>query len=131
MTLVVDASAMVAAFTDDGPEGHWAIGVIRRGGLAAPDHVHVESAQTIRRSELAGRISAAEAALADAALLRAPIRLHAYSSLADRVWELRHSVSAYDAAYVALAEALDAPLVTLDRRLMRAHGPRCAFLTLG
>ena len=51
-----------------------------------------------------------------------------HSRLAVRAWELRQSVSYYDASYVALAELLDAPLVTLDRRPAQAHGPRCAFL---
>jgi predicted nucleic acid-binding protein len=49
--------------------------------------------------------------------------------LASRAWELRDTVTYYDASYVALAELLDAPLVTLDRRLAQAPGPRCAFLT--
>ena len=53
----------------------------------------------------------------------------AHSRLATRAWEFRDSVTYYDATYVALAELLDAPLVTLDRRLARASGPRCAFLT--
>ena len=52
-----------------------------------------------------------------------------HHKLAARAWELRGSVTYYDASYVALAELLDAPLVTLDRRLAQAHGPRCAFLT--
>lgn len=49
--------------------------------------------------------------------------------LAVRAWQLRDSVTYYDATYVALAELLDAPLVTLDRRLAQAPGPRCTFLT--
>jgi predicted nucleic acid-binding protein len=52
-----------------------------------------------------------------------------YEALAPRAWVLRHSVTVYDAAYVALAEALDAPMMTLDLRLARAPGPRCPFLT--
>ena len=54
--------------------------------------------------------------------MRTPHRL-----LVPRVWELRDNLSAYDAAYVALAEALDAPLLTADARLTRATGPRCRF----
>jgi predicted nucleic acid-binding protein len=50
-----------------------------------------------------------------------------YPPFADRVWELRASVSAYDAWYVAVAEELACPLATLDARLSRAAGPRCAF----
>jgi predicted nucleic acid-binding protein len=52
-----------------------------------------------------------------------------YASVADRVWELRRTVTAYDACYVALAELLDAPLATLDVRLARAPGLRCQVIT--
>ncbi len=52
----------------------------------------------------------------------------AFEPLASRVWALHPTVTAYDAAYVALAEELDAPLATLDRRLARASGPTCEFL---
>lgn len=51
-----------------------------------------------------------------------------YQPLADRVWELHGNITAYDAWYIALAEALDADLATLDRRLPRAPGARCSFL---
>jgi predicted nucleic acid-binding protein len=56
------------------------------------------------------------------------VELFPFAPLADRVWALHPTVTAYDAAFVAVAEALDAPLVTLDRRLARASGPRCAFV---
>lgn len=65
--------------------------------------------------------------MAHSRLTDLPVMLHPYPPFASRVWELRNNVSAYDAWYVALAESLEAPLVTLDRRLMRATGPRCAF----
>ena len=61
-------------------------------------------------------------------LVRLPIDLHPFEPVAERVWELRESVSAYDAWYVALAEALEVPLATLDVRLARAPGPRCSFV---
>ena len=61
-------------------------------------------------------------------LARLPIDLYPFEPVAQRVWELRDTVSAYDAWYVALAEALDVPLATLDTRLAKAPGPRCAFL---
>ncbi len=61
-------------------------------------------------------------------LLELGVRLHPFEPFAERVWALRETVSAYDAWYVALAEALDAPLATLDVRLTQAPGPRCSFL---
>jgi hypothetical protein len=57
------------------------------------------------------------------------VELFGYEPVADRVWSLRSAVTAYDACYVALAEALDAPLATIDLRLSRAPGPRCVFKT--
>jgi predicted nucleic acid-binding protein len=63
------------------------------------------------------------------ALGKLPIRLWPESRTAARAWELRGAVTYYDANYVALAEILDAPLVTLDRQLAWAPGPRCEFLT--
>jgi predicted nucleic acid-binding protein len=55
------------------------------------------------------------------------VALFPYRPFADRIWELRDTVTSYDAWYVALAESLDAPLATLDRRLAGAHGPICRF----
>jgi predicted nucleic acid-binding protein len=49
---------------------------------------------------------------------------------AERIWELRHAITSYDAWYVAIAEALRLPLATLDKRLARARGPKCEFLTV-
>jgi predicted nucleic acid-binding protein len=57
------------------------------------------------------------------------VGLFPFAPLADRVWELRAGVTSYDAWYVALAEAYDVPLVTLDARLVRAAGPGCEVVT--
>lgn len=57
-----------------------------------------------------------------------PWQLYPYEPFGARVWELRHNVTAYDAWYVAVAEMLGAPVATLDRRLIGATGPRCAFV---
>ncbi len=67
----------------------------------------------------------AEAALSDFAELR--IDRYDTAALARRIWELRDNLTTYDAGYVALAEALDCPLITADRRLARAPGIRCAI----
>lgn len=87
----------------------------------------VEAANILRRAALSSDISDSIASLAHVDLLDLPVELFAYELVAERAWELRGSVTSYDAWYVALAEALDAPLATLDRRLSRASGPRCSF----
>jgi len=56
------------------------------------------------------------------------VHLFPFEPVADRVWELRGNLSAYDAWYVALAESLETDLITLDRRLAKAPGPRCSFV---
>lgn len=53
-----------------------------------------------------------------------------FEQLADRIWELRGQITVYDASYVAVAEFVDVPLLTLDERLRRAKGPRCNFVDL-
>jgi predicted nucleic acid-binding protein len=127
MTLVVDASAVAAALVDDGSDGKWADSLLAREALTAPHLMPVEVANVLRRAVLAGTISIDIAALAHADLLRMRVALFPYRPFADRIWELRDTVTSYDAWYVALAESLDAPLATLDRRLAGAHGPICRF----
>jgi predicted nucleic acid-binding protein len=120
---------VVAALVDDGPEARWAVDVLAAGDLFAPHLLHVEVAHALRRAVQVGRIGAESASLAHADLLRLDVALVPYPAVADRVWELRGAVRPYDAWYVALAEALDRPLATLDERLVAAPGPRCRFLT--
>jgi predicted nucleic acid-binding protein len=96
--------------------------------LAAPAHLTVEVSDVLRRSVLAGRLGRDAAALAHDDLVQLRVATFDFEPLAPRVWALHPTVTAYDAAYVALAEALDAPLVTLDRRRARAGGPTCSFL---
>ena len=129
MTLVVDASVLVAALVDSGPEGKWAESVIAEGSLTGPELVLVEVTNVLRRLEQAGEVSRLEAASAHRDLLRLGLELFAFAPFAARVWELRSNLSSYDAWYVAMAEAFDCPLATLDRRLVRATGPHCDFLT--
>ncbi len=128
MTLVVDASVVVAALIDTGPVGLWAEGQIVAGSLAAPHLMPVEVANILRRSALSGEISPETASLAHHDLLSLRLDLFPYSTCAERVWELRSNVTAYDAWYVALAETLGASMATLDVRLSRAAGPRCTFI---
>lgn len=127
--LVVDASVVVAALVDSGPDGEWAESQIGSAQLAAPSLMPFECANVLRRLALAGTISGEIANIAHQDLLALPIDLVGYELLADRAWELRNNASIYDAAYVSLAEVLDAPMATLDRRLAATPGVRCAFHT--
>jgi predicted nucleic acid-binding protein len=90
----------------------------------------VEVANILRRAALAGDISTDVGSLAHTDLLDLRVDLFPYAPFADRVWELRGTITAYDAWYVAIAEFLDVRLATLDVKLARASGPRCSFLTL-
>lgn len=129
MTVVVDASVVVAALVDSGSDGRWAESIIGSDDLVAPHLLPVEVANILRRAALAGSLSSDAAASAHHDLLGLSVRLQPYEDHAERVWELRENVTAHDAWYVALAELLEAPLATLDNRLVRATGPRCRFLT--
>ena len=127
--VVCDASAFVALLLDAGPDGSWAASALRGAELLAPALVCSEVANIIRRHELAGQISADQAALAHADFLDLAIQEWPHELLAARAWELRANLTIYDAGYVALAELTGAPLVTLDRRLAAAPGVRCEVRT--
>jgi predicted nucleic acid-binding protein len=127
--VVCDASALVALLLDAGPDGRWATDALSRTDIAAPALLMFESSNIIRRHEVAGMISADQAAQAHADLVDLAIEQWPYELLATRTWELRHNLSSYDASYVALAELTSATLVTLDRRIARAPGLRCAIST--
>ena len=126
---VSDASALVALLLDAGPDGRWATEALTGTDIAGPSLVTFETANIIRRLELAGEVSADQAAQAHADMLDLAIEHWPYALLASRAWELRRNLSSYDASYVALAELIEAPLVTLDRRIGRAPGVRCPVAT--
>jgi predicted nucleic acid-binding protein len=128
MTVVIDASALVAALVDSGHEGRWAEGLLT-SDLAAPHLLPVEVANVLRRAARAGEITDDVASLAHADLLDLRVELVSYEMVAARTWELRPNLTAYDAWYVAVAELLDAPLATLDQRLASSPGPTCRFRT--
>jgi predicted nucleic acid-binding protein len=129
VTLVIDATMVVAALVDAGPDGEWAERLLVSDHLAAPHLMPVEVANILRRAALAGELSPDVAAVAHQDLLDLRVALFPYAPFAPRAWALRSSVTTYDAWYVALAESLKAPLATLDLKLSRAPGPRCAFRT--
>ena len=125
--LVLDASAAVALLADDGQPGAWVANTVRGQSLFAPELMPFEVSNILRRQVLAGLLDASSATLAHADLLALPVDLYPYSGLGDRAWQLRGNLTSYDASYVALAEMLGATLVTLDKRLARAHGTHCAI----
>lgn len=127
--VVCDASAVVAALLDGGPSGTWAARRLRQGRLAAPHLMPFEAANIIRRQELAGTIGRAESEQAHADLLDLDVELWPHEAVARAAWGYRHNLSIYDASYVGLADALGAALVTLDARIARSPGVRCAIET--
>jgi predicted nucleic acid-binding protein len=129
VSAVIDASVFVAALTDEGGDGAWAESILAAGGLNAPQLVYAESANVLRRLEAARNISRADASAAFEDLMTLSVTLHPFDAFADRIWEMRHNLTSYDAWYVAVAESLSLPLATLDARLMRAKIAKCKFLT--
>lgn len=129
MTAVVDASTLVAALIDTGTDGRWAIAALaEHPPLIAPELAPAEASNILRRLESSRHVSSAEAAAAHRDLLRLDLECHPFAPFAERVWELRTNLTCYDAWYVALAEALATPLLTLDRRISRATGPACEVI---
>ena len=131
VTVVCDASALVALLLDSGPDGRWVTAALRGAALLAPSLVGFEAANIIRRHERAGIVSEDQAAQAHMDLLDLSIELWPYEVLASRARALRPNLSTYDASYVALAELVSATLVTLDQRISGAPGLRCSVATPG
>lgn len=125
--LVVDASVIAPAVADGGPDGDACRARIKGQSLAAPDLLRVEAVSVIRRQLANGALTTARATNAIEDLLNLPISVYPTAALLRRAWELRDNVTAYDACYVALAEALGCTLATADRRLADAPGARCRF----
>lgn len=123
--VVIDASAMVALLADAGQAGGWVTTAINGATLSAPELMPYEAANVLRRRQVAGDLDATAATLAHQDLLDLDVSLFPYRVMAGRAWQLRHNLTSYDAAYVALAELLAAPLITLDSRIARAVGPTC------
>lgn len=126
---VLDASAVVALLLDSGRAGRWVAEQVDGRALVAPELVLYETANVVRRQALAGQVSQVEAGLAHQDLQELALDLWPYRACAARVWELRQTLTVYDAAYVAVAEQVDGDLLTLDARLARASGPRCRVRT--
>ncbi len=127
--IVVDASVLTNALTDDGQVGARArIELSNDPHWAAPEHLVVEVFSAIRGRWLGNKISDKRAEEALAAVAAATVDLIDTAALLSRMWELRSNITGYDAAYIAAAEAYDCALVTADRRLANAPGIGCAVV---
>lgn len=123
--IVLDASAAIE-FLLDTPLGERVGERLSRDGetLHAPHLLDVEVLQVIRRLRAADRLGEHRAAQVLGDLSELALVLYPHRDLLERAWALRETVTAYEAMYLALAEALDAAVVTCDSRLARAHGHR-------
>ena len=117
---VIDAGVVVGLLTNAIDAA-----VIDGVELSAPHLIDSEVIHVLWRMTTNGKISATAADVAFAGFRLLAIRRRPVSPLLDRMWDLRHNLSGYDATYVALAEAIDEPLLTTDCRLATVPGIRC------
>jgi predicted nucleic acid-binding protein len=127
VTLVIDASVVLASLVDGTAKGDWAKDLMLGETLAAPHLLPAETASALRIAGLAGSLSGVLVASAYRDLVQLSVEYFAFEPYAERVWQLRANVSPYDAWYVALAEDLGSNLATLDRRFAVSPGPTCIF----
>lgn len=130
--IVVDASATVDLVLRRPERGAWAAERVLAGGRLHSTHlIDLEVASALRRFVLAGALGVDRAREGLELFRQLRITRHAPRLLLDRIWALRDSLTAYDASYVALAEALDVPLVTTDDRLARSTGHTATVVGFG
>jgi len=128
--IVADAGVVIEALLHTHETGKAARDLLASDDVHAPHLLDLEVASVLRRLVATDRVPADIAHRALLSLGESSIIRHPHTLFLERIWELRSSVSAYDAAYVAIAERADATLVTLDRKLAAAHGPRCTIEVL-
>lgn len=121
--IVVDSSAVLDALIARPVKPRLLDRLALDADLQAPHLIDVEVVHALRRLVRTGDITEERAEEAREDFADLTIARYPHTPLVDRMWQLRHSLTAYDAAFVALAEALDVPLVTADARLSRAAGP--------
>lgn len=120
--IVADASALIDLLLDRPGAAATIEAIGERRAIHAPHLAETEVLHALRRWVARGQVEVERAATALEDLGELPVVHHAHAPLRERVWSLRDRLTAYDATYVALAEALDATLVTADGRLARATG---------
>lgn len=120
--LVVDTSAVLAALADRAPDRTLVGRLADDGDLHAPHLIDIEILHALRGLVRGGKLSADRAQDVRSDLAELSIIRYGHEPLADRIWALRENLTAYDAAFVALSEALEVPLVTCDAHL--AHAPQ-------
>lgn len=126
--IVIDASALLEVLLRTPTAADLTERLLaRQETLHAPHLIDVEVAQTLRRFVIAGKISPQRGREAIGDLNDFPMSRYPHDVLLTRIWELRDNFAAYDAAYIALSEALDAPLITHDQKLANAPGHRAAI----
>jgi predicted nucleic acid-binding protein len=123
--IVVDASVLATALGDDGAEGRRARRRLSGEQLAAPEVIDLEVISVWRRLGRAGRLPPDRAAQAVADLEALPLERVSHKHLIRQCWDMRDNVRAYDAAYIAVAEIIEATLLTADERLANAPVGRC------
>lgn len=129
--IVVDASVLAPAIADDGAGGDRVRARLTTETIAVPALADLEVASVLRRAARAGQLDDRRSRQALADLIALPLRRAPHAPLLPRVWELRENVTVYDAAYLALAEALGVVLLTADGRLARVPGRMCEVEVLG
>ncbi|MEJ7894449.1 MAG: type II toxin-antitoxin system VapC family toxin [Solirubrobacteraceae bacterium] len=122
--IVVDASAAVLALLNDGEARR----ALATEAVVVPHLADSEITHALRRQVLSGTVGADDAQKALARWARLGLRRFGVVGLLERMWELRDNLTAYDATYVALAEALGYGLLTADARLANAPGPKCTIV---
>jgi predicted nucleic acid-binding protein len=122
----VDASVIVQALRFGGPSGE----LVAHNELVAPHLIDLEVTNALRRRALARELSSDEAGILLEVYTGMQIERYAHVVLLPRIWELRHNVKPYDASYIALAETLELPFVTLDNALAHVPGSRAVVEVL-
>jgi predicted nucleic acid-binding protein len=126
--IAVDANAVVALLVDDAELGRASRSAYAQHDLVAPDLLPYEVTSVLRKLCQLNAVNerVAQHALHDLSMIRFSTVPH--GDISERIWDLRDNLSAYDAAYVSVAELFEVPLLTFDNRIRRAPGPRCEFL---